>query len=168
MVLGKIADVIYKVMTPLSKVLVFVGGAFLAIMMFLTAADVAMRYFFDMPISGAFDLTEYMMAIIFAFGLPFCAVWKGHIRVDILMERLSEKAQTIITAITMPVSLGLFALIAWQSYRYILIQGESGIVSSVLLIPRYPFVAVLFVGYSCFVIILLADVLKLLAGMIKQ
>ena len=168
MVFNKTADAIYKVMTPISRVLVFTGGAFLAVMMFLTTSDVAMRYFFDMPISGAFDLTEYMMAIVFAFGLPYCAVERGHIRVDILMERLSEKAQTIVTAVTTPIGLGLFALVAWQTFRYILIQQESNIVSSVLLIPRYPFVAVLFVGYACFAIVLVADVLKLIGQVIKK
>ena len=168
MILSRTADAIYKVMTPLSKVLVFVGGTFLAIMMFLTASDVTMRYFFDMPISGAFDLTEYMMAIVFAFGLPYCTIEKGHIQVDILMERLSARAQTNITTITTLFGLGLFALVAWQSFKYILIQNESNIVSSVLLIPRYPFVAVLFVGYACFAVILVADLLKLISQVMNK
>jgi TRAP-type C4-dicarboxylate transport system permease small subunit len=168
MLLIKAADFIYKIMTPLSKVLVYFGAAFLAIMMFLTTSDVAMRYFFNRPISGAFDLTEYMMAIVFAFGLPYCIVQKGHIKVDIMMEHLSEKVQTIIMAITTPLGLGLFGLIAWQSLQYVQIQCDTNIMSSVLHIPRYPFVAVLFVGYTCFAIVLLADVLKLFAKVMQK
>jgi TRAP-type C4-dicarboxylate transport system permease small subunit len=161
--LVKASDAIYKVMTPTVKVLVCVGGGCLVAMMFLTASDVALRYFFNKPISGAFDLTEYMMAIVFAFGLPYCAVHKGHIKVEILIDRIPKKAQAIINGIILIISLGLFSLISWQSLLYGKIQFDTSIVSSVLLIPRYPFVGLLFFGWAGFVVVLLADFLKILS-----
>jgi TRAP-type C4-dicarboxylate transport system permease small subunit len=166
--LVKAADTIYKLMSPLSKVLLVVGAASLTAMMFLTASDVALRYFLNKPISGAFDLTEYMMAIVFALGLPYCTVQKRHVKVDILMERLPERIQAVITAITTPLSLAFFSLIAWQSIVYMQIQFNTNIVSSVLLIPRYPFIVILFLGYAGFVIVLLADFLNLIAKVIRR
>jgi TRAP-type C4-dicarboxylate transport system permease small subunit len=168
MCLEKAADAIYKVMAPLSKALVFIGGACLAAMMCLTASDVALRYFFNKPISGAFDLTEYMMVIVFAFGLPYCTLRASHIKVDILMERLPVKAQAIITSIITPLGLCLFSLIAWQSIKYLQIQHNTHIVSSVLLIPRYPFIGLLFLGYACFAVVLLANTLKYIAKVIRK
>jgi TRAP-type C4-dicarboxylate transport system permease small subunit len=164
----KAADIIHKVMSPFSKVLLVVGAASLATMMLLTASDVALRYFFNKPISGAFDLTEYMMAVVFAFGLPYCTLQRSHIKVDILMERLPEKAQTAITAMITPLSLGIISLIAWQSIVYTQIQFSTHIASSVLHIPRYPFVGLLFLGYAGFVIALLGDFLNFIAKAIRK
>ena len=166
--LGKAADAIYRVISPVSKVLVGVGATVLAAMMFLTASDVTLRYVFNHPIIGAFDLTVYMMVILFAFALPYCAVKKGHVRVDLLLGRLPQKVQTIINSVTTPLGLGLFALITWQTIVYMKIQHDTNIISSVLLIPRYPFVGLLFLGIACLSIILLADFLKLLSEVTKK
>jgi TRAP-type C4-dicarboxylate transport system permease small subunit len=166
--LAKAADTIHKLMNPFSKVLLIVGAASLAAMMLLTASDVALRYFFNKPISGAFDLTEYMMAIVFAFGLPYCTIQRSHIKVDILMDRLPEKARTAITIIITPLSLCLFSLIAWQSIVYTQIQFNSNISSSVLHIPRYPFIGLLFLGYAGFVIVLLGEFLNFIAKAIRK
>jgi TRAP-type C4-dicarboxylate transport system permease small subunit len=166
--LTKTADTIYIAMSPFSKALLVVGAASLTAMMSLTTSDVALRYFFNKPISGAFDLTEYMMAVVFAFGLPYCTLQRSHIKVDILMERLPGKAQTVITAITTTLGLGLFALIAWQSIVYTQIQFHTNIVSSVLHIYRYPFIGLLFLGYAGFVIVLLADFLSFIAKAIRK
>ena len=166
--LGKAADAIYRVISPVSKVLVGVGATVLAAMMFLTAADVTLRYVFNKPITGAFDLTVYMMVLLFAFALPYCAAKRSHIRVDLLLGRLPEKAQTIINSITAPLGLGFFVMIAWQSIVYMLIQRETNIASSVLLIPRYPFVGLFFIGIACLSIVLLADFLKLLSEVTRK
>lgn len=166
--LGKAADTIYRFISPVSKVLIGVGSAALAVMMFLTAADVILRYVFNKPIMGAFDITVYMMVILFAFALPYCAVKQGHIRVDLLIGRLPEKAQTIINTITAPLGLGLFVLIAWQTIVYMLIQQETHITSSVLQIPRYPFVGLFFIGIACIAIVLFADFLKTLSEVTRK
>ncbi|MBN1191906.1 MAG: TRAP transporter small permease [Dehalococcoidales bacterium] len=136
--------------------------------MLLTAVDVCMRYFFNRPISGAFDLTEYLMVVVFAFALPYCTIKKGHISVDILMSRFPERVQAVINLVTAPLSLALFSLLVWQTIIATLMQQETGIVSSVLEIPRYPFIGLLFLGYVCFVIVLLADFFKLVSEVGKK
>ena len=166
--LTKIADAINRILVPSSKVLVFIGGLLLSVMMFLTIVDVIMRYFFDLPIKGAFDLTEYMMVIVFSFGLPYCTINKSHISVDLIFGRFSPNAQTIISICTIPIGLGIFSLIAWQYVELTQIQIGSNLVSSVLKIPRYPFVAVMFAGYALFVIALFSEALTLIAKVVNK
>jgi TRAP-type C4-dicarboxylate transport system permease small subunit len=166
--LSKIANFIYRILSPFSKILLIVGAVSLMIIMLLTAADVIMRYVFNRPIIGAFDMTQYLMVVVFAFALPYCTLKKGHINVDILTSHLSGKVQAIIAGITTPLSLVLFSLITWQTIVATGIQHNSNIVSSVLPIPRYPFVALLFIGYVCFVLVLLADFFKLIADGAKK
>jgi TRAP-type C4-dicarboxylate transport system permease small subunit len=166
--LAKAADSIYKIMRPLSNVLVFIAGAALVAMMFLTVIDVCLRYFFNKPFNGAFDLTEYSMVTVFALGLLYSAVQKKHIKVDILMERIPRNARGLIDTFIAPFSLGIFSLIAWQSIEYTLIQYNTNFLSAVLEIPRYPFVALLFLGYTGFAIVLLADFLNLTGKEIRR
>ena len=49
----------------------FVAMTVLAGMMFLTAADVILRYIFNRPVTGAYELIEFLMAILIVRrGMP--------------------------------------------------------------------------------------------------
>lgn len=159
----KISVAMYGLLTPFSRILIFLGGICLTAMMFLTACDVTMRYFWGSPIDGAFDVTEYLMVIVFAFALPYCTIHKDHITVDILTGKFPKKIGILLDCLNSLISLVLFSLIAWQSLVATKIQFDSHIVSSVLLIPRYPFFGLLFFGYLCFAVILLAEFFALIA-----
>ena len=52
----------------LSTYLSYIGNIALALMMLLTTADVLGRYFFNAPVLGAYEITEYLMLImVFSF-----------------------------------------------------------------------------------------------------
>lgn len=165
---AKISAAMYGLLTPFSKALIFIGGVCLTAMMFLTACDVFMRYFLGSPIDGAFDITEYLMVVIFAFALPYCTIQKDHVKVDILTGRFPKKVSILLDVATTLISLVLFWIVTWQSLHSAVNQYNSKIVSSVMQIPRYPFYGLLFFGYLCFAIILLAEFLALVAKVEKK
>ena len=68
-------DILYR---PMIKLLNSIAMGILAAMMFLTATDVILRYIFNRPISGAYELIEYMMAILIPFALAYCALQGSH------------------------------------------------------------------------------------------
>ncbi|UCG64349.1 MAG: TRAP transporter small permease, partial [Deltaproteobacteria bacterium] len=80
---------------PLIKLLNGIAMGTVAAMMFLTATDVILRYIFNRPISGAYEVIEYMMAILIPFGLAYCALQGGHVSVDLLVSRFPKKIQSI-------------------------------------------------------------------------
>ncbi len=84
----------------LSQLLSGIAAAILALMMFLTALDVCLRYFFNRPLAGAFELVGYMMAILVPFSIAYCYQQRGHIVVDLFMERLRAKTRAVIDIIT--------------------------------------------------------------------
>jgi len=61
----------------LSTYLSYVGNFALAAMMLLTTADVIGRYFFNAPVLGAYEITEYLMLIMVFFIPGFGPVGKG-------------------------------------------------------------------------------------------
>jgi len=137
-------------------------------MMFLTATDVILRYIFNRPISGAYEVIEYMMAILIPFGLAYCALQGGHVSVDLLVSRFRKKIQLIISTITTLFCLILFVLITWQNVIYIKEHFEANLTSAVLLIPVYPFVAAVAIGSAALCLVLVLDFLNYLSEVVEK
>lgn len=138
----------------------FIGCAVLTLMMLLIAADVFCRYLLNRPIAGGFEITEYFMAILVPLAIAFCEKFRGHISVDMVVSRFSEKAQLIIDSVTSLLTLLLYVLIAWQSTIYVKQIFESKLASTVLLIPTYPFVLPLALGFAILSLLLAGFVFR--------
>ena len=165
--LSRAADSLNRVVHPASGALQSVGASVLVVLMLLTASDVTLRAF-NRPILGAVDLTLCMMAVLVAFSLAYCAVRKGHVKVEVLVERLPQRFQAIIDSITGLFGLGLFSLITWQCFVYMESLFASKITSMILLIPSFPFAGLLGFGAAWFTLALLADFLDSLSQAVRR
>ena len=131
-------------------------------MMLLTAVDVCLRYVFNSPITGSFELVEFMMALIVPFSIVFCASEKAHIHVDIVLEHLPKGVRSFFAFIGNMLSLFLFVLITWQACIYIVEEYESGLTSAVLYIPVYPFIGTLALAFAVLSLLLFAELINYL------
>ena len=168
MQLNKVIHSLNRVVSPSVRIINYVAAGVLALMMFLTAADVLLRYIFNRPISGTWELTSYMMAVIVGFGLSYCAFVKGLISVEVLTSRFSQKVQAILNCVTYFLSFCFFALVTWQTIVYIKIMFESNLVSAVLLIPTFPFIAALALGSLVFTLVIFKDFLEYLSQVVNR
>ena len=150
------------------NVLKSIAMGMLAIMMFLTLTDVLLRKFINRPITGAYELIEFMMAILVPFSVLYCAHQKAHINVDIIVGRLSEGSQRLIACVTYLITFIFFLLMTWQMFRYISDEFQSKLTSSVLLIPVYPFIATFAVGFAVLCLVLLVDYLYILSEVLLK
>jgi TRAP-type C4-dicarboxylate transport system permease small subunit len=142
-----------------SRTVFAVGLITLVAIMLLTFIDVFMRYLFNKPIMGALEITEYMMVIFVSFGLGYCAMEKGHIVVDFVITRLGSRVQKILAIIVALLYLGLITMVTWFTFIHIRNTYDSGILSNVLLIPVYPFVAAAAIGFTVFLLVVLTGFL---------
>jgi TRAP-type C4-dicarboxylate transport system permease small subunit len=119
-------------------------GMFLAIpLMLLTVGDVVGRSFFDKPIPGAFELSEYMLAVIVLLGAAYTQQVKGHVGVDFLTSRYSGKTRAIFQTVTSFAGLVIIAILVWQGY----LEGiHETAVSDQLRVPQWPFKLLVAVG----------------------
>lgn len=143
--------------TLLIKAMVCLATATLAAMMFLMATDVICRYFFNSPVSGGLELIEYMMGIIVPLSVAYCALQGAHVSVELLVDKLPGRIQTILKFITSGLSIIFVGLISWQNFLYIGEMYRSHMTSAVLKVPVYPFVAATAVGMSVFAIIMFIE-----------
>ena len=70
----------------LNRLLAWMAGAFLLGMVLLTCANILCRIFW-VPIRGTFELMGFSGAVVTAFALGYTQMKKGHISVDVLVEK---------------------------------------------------------------------------------
>jgi TRAP-type transport system small permease protein len=158
--LQKTIDSLYKYIRPVSTVANAIAMISLAAMMFLTAADVLLRKLANAPIMGSFEFTQFTMIICTGFGLAYCAVEKGHIFVDFITMRLSKRTQGILGIITGFLALVTAIVLTYQQCVHITLLQQSHQSSAVLMIPLYPFVAILALSLALYTIVLFIHLLE--------
>jgi TRAP-type C4-dicarboxylate transport system permease small subunit len=117
---------------------------FLAIpLMLITTGDVISRGFFDKPIPGTLELSEYMLSIIILLGAAYTQQVKGHIGVDFLTKRFSTRTQSIVEIFTTLASMFIITIMVWQGF----VEGiHEKTVSDMLRMPQWPFRLLVAVG----------------------
>jgi TRAP-type C4-dicarboxylate transport system permease small subunit len=120
-----------------------IGMVFVLPLMVLTTADVVGRGFFDKPIAGTFELSEYMLAVIILLGAAYTQQVKGHVAVDFLTIKFNRKTQLMCQVLTLLLSLFIVAIVTWQGF--LLGMEETGVTDQ-LRIPRAPFKMLVGVG----------------------
>jgi TRAP-type C4-dicarboxylate transport system permease small subunit len=152
----------------MSRVAAGLAAGVLAAMMLLTGVDVILRYVFDKPVPGSLELTEFMMVIVIAFGLAYCALQKRHVRIDLVVSRLPRRAQAVMNSIANLAFLGLFVVITWRSFFRMQSMYEGQLTSSVLFIPKFPFMILMIIGCGILCLVTLRDAIDCLYRAVKK
>jgi TRAP-type C4-dicarboxylate transport system permease small subunit len=134
----------------------YVACAAVVVMMLLTCADVILRLF-GHPILGTYEMIGFTGAVVISFALAYTSLEKGHIAVELLVDRLPKRLQVFINGLNSLIGAALFSLITWQSFLYAGDLRGSGEVSLTLQIPTYPFVYGISLGCGLLCLVLLVD-----------
>ena len=145
----------------------FIAGIVLFGMMMLTTIDVICRYFFNASILGVYEITEFMMLCVVFFSLSFAQKLKGHVAVNILVDRLSNKNRQIFDICNFFISIIFLLLIAWKSSSQGIELFHSNRVSGNLAIPVYPFFFVLSLGCVAMALELIRDLINGIRGIVQ-
>jgi TRAP-type C4-dicarboxylate transport system permease small subunit len=140
-----------------------IAGIALPFIMLITVTDVILR-FFGKPIAGTFELVAYTGALVIGFSIPLTSWERGHIYVDVVVQKLPLLSQRILNAVTRLSGIVLFLLIGWNLIKFGRDLSQSGEVSPTLQMPFYPIVYA--VGASCLIqcLVLFADIVKIFRG----
>jgi TRAP-type C4-dicarboxylate transport system permease small subunit len=146
---------------PTNRVMVYIAAIALVGMMLVTVADVVGRYFFDSPIRGAYELVGFLLVWAGSWGMGYCQIQRGHIRVDFLAQRMPKKTQDILTVLANLLGFIAFSLLTWRvillvKYYLSLTKGSH---TDTLGIPIFPFVIMLAIGLGMLALVLLFDLI---------
>ena len=112
------------------------GMIFVIPLMLLTTGDVVGRSFFNKPLAGTFELSEYMLAVIILLSAAYTQQVKGHVSVDFLTSRFNPKIQRYLQVLTTGLSLAIITIVVWQG---MVLGLEEKAVTDQLRIPKAPF-----------------------------
>ncbi len=152
----------------LSRGINIIGVVLLMAMMSLIVADVFLRRVCNQPITGTFEIVQFIMLVIVYLGLAYAAVQKVHISIDLIVDRFSEGTRAFIDSLTLLLGSGFFALITWRNILKagsMLLENES---SFLLSIPTYPFYGILAVGCGVLSLVLLVRFVEAIAAAYRR
>jgi TRAP-type C4-dicarboxylate transport system permease small subunit len=144
----------------LNKILLFVGSVAVLLLMSIATVNVCLRFFFNAPYRGAYELVGFLGAIVIAFALGYTQKRKDHIVVDILTEKFPKRVNRILDGINYLITTIFFTIISWQVFIWGMKISNSGEVSETLKIIFHPFIYSVSLGFTVFSFTLIIDFLK--------
>ena len=101
----------------IDKISCWIGKAvsvFVLLIMSITLLEVVLRYGFNRPTIWVHETTQQIFAIAFLLGGAYTLREGGHVRVDIVSRRLSEKGRAILELITYVFYFLFNAVLLWK------------------------------------------------------
>jgi len=144
------------------RLLAYAGGLVLAGLVLLVVYEIFMRYFFGRPFRGGYEITELAMSLIVACGLPYTAIMRGHVSVDILSGLFDRPAFRWLNFLIHALGAALLVQLSWESVEYALRSHVHGDVSNMMKIPKSPFQFAVAISAGLFAIVLALEAIRVI------
>ena len=143
----------------LNRVLMWIAGFLLILMIILTCANIFLRLVWT-PIKGTFELMGFFGAVVTAFALGYTQMEKGHIAIDIIVSQFPTRIKTILDTINHLACMIFFGIAGWQLTRWGTNLMKTGEVTETLRIIFYPFTYGVALGCYVLALVMLVQALE--------
>jgi TRAP-type C4-dicarboxylate transport system permease small subunit len=123
-----------RVTTWLARIASFI----LAVLAVVTLCDVVGRYVFNTPFAFTVEATELAMGLIVYLGVGLVTQEGGHITVDVLTLRMSERTRALVGILTNALAFAFLAVMVWRLWLRAAALLATGDVTPVWLVPIWP------------------------------
>jgi TRAP-type transport system small permease protein len=117
-----------------------IAGVLLFCMMSITFVDVVLRYIFNAPLKGSFEITELMLVVLIFSALPLVSRREEHVVMDFLDRHLPPRIYLALRALEHIVSAAVMAGLGWLLWQRASKLAAYGDTTAVLRIELAPFV----------------------------
>lgn len=148
----------------LLRLIAYAGGLVLVGLMLLVIYEITMRYFYGRPFRGGYELTELAMSLIVAFGLPYTAIVRGHVSVDVFARWLDKPSMRWLNVLVQVAGAALLALVAWRAFSYAAGSLRWGELTNMMRIPKHPFQFAVAISAGLFSLVMLLEAAKTLSA----
>jgi len=149
-----------RVFHRLNMILFYSAAVLLGALVFMVGADIVFRGLFNSPLGWVKEISEYII-----LSLPFLlASWiletEGHIKMDLLIDKLSPRAQSGVNAIIYTIGAIVVLVLCSFSLRVTLEFYRTQYFTATLLrLPKFIFTAIIFLGFSMLFIQLIRKII---------
>lgn len=113
------------------------------------------------PVKGAFEWIGFLTSLVVGLGLADCSLEGRHIAVTFLVDRLPRRAQALIDLVNSILATLFLALSCRELVKYGTEMAVSGQVAFTTMVPYYPFVYLIALGFLLFCFICAVRALRL-------
>ena len=87
--------------------------ALVILIMLVVCADVFLRYFFNSPMFWVLESTQFALVFITFLGAAWVLKIDGHVRMDIVINRFSQRTQTRVNIVTSILCAIICLVVTW-------------------------------------------------------
>ena len=143
----KIIGILTNIFNRTIDLTVILAGTLLIFSMLSISMGVASRYLLGRPMGWVVEISEYSLVYITFLIAAWVLKREGHVKVDILVERLKPKPQSVLNIVGSMLAIISCGIIFWYSLRVTWESFQKGYFSPTILeIPKWPVQAVIPLG----------------------
>jgi len=121
-----------------------------------------MRYVMRRPLMVSDELSAYMLVALSFLGFAYTWREKGHVRVEVLVSRLSPRAQDRVRLVGLVLTLAFMLEMNRSAFKMIVYAYQMKMRSSTwMMFPLFWPQLTIFVGFVLLTLVLAADILQL-------
>jgi TRAP-type C4-dicarboxylate transport system permease small subunit len=145
-----------------SRIANLVGVLLLVPLMLITTTDVILRLFFNAPVRGGLEMSQFVMVAIIWLTMAMTMQKKGHISMELLESRLSKKVLYYSDMVIYVVLLLTMVIVDWALCERMISSYAQGETTDVLQWPIYPALLIMLIGGALLVLEVAAELYLLL------
>lgn len=147
-----------RIVAWLSRKAAALAGGLIFFIMLAIMVDVSGRYIFNSPLLGGIELNRSLLVVVVFFGLAYTQLEEGHIRMDLLLIRVSAKGKLILDIFALVIALLVYAYITYATIPVTIrsiLRGEYE--TGLIAFPMWPARLFMSIGLLFLVLQLVAD-----------
>ncbi len=127
--------------------LTYFGAVILGLMVLFVCSEVISRSFLNRPILWVLEVGEYSLVYITFLGAAWLLRTEGHVKVDIVLNRLNPRTQALLNIVTSILGAMACLVVVWYSAQLTWGYFESGVrTPGAWGPPRYPIYVIIPIG----------------------
>jgi TRAP-type C4-dicarboxylate transport system permease small subunit len=161
----KIAGTFKNILDQTINVMFGFAGVLLLLAMIIISVGVASRYLLGRPIGWAIEIVEYSLLYIAFLTAPLVLRRGGHVRMDLIFNRLSPRLQSTLNLITSTLSTIVCFILFWFGARVTGDLFRTGYTTpTVLEVPKFVVIGIIFIGFGILFVLFLIRTYNLLSN----
>jgi TRAP-type C4-dicarboxylate transport system permease small subunit len=121
-----------------ARVISLIGLGGMLMIAGVIVGEVLLRWLFNYPIPGVYDLSQLVVIIVIASCLPLVCAERNHITVRLMGTILGKRANELLEGFGALITMIIFGLLAWQLWIYANELAVSNQTTWLILLPISP------------------------------
>lgn len=145
--LRKVKALSAKFMQGASTYLGLLSATIVVALVMVVSYETLMRFLFNNAPGWAIEIPRLMFLCVIFLGLAYATKIDAHVGLDLLTSRFSKRSQALLKAVTCFLSLGVTAILLWQTMR-ILVDSirEKWQTATTVPVLEWPFYVMVVLG----------------------